>query len=68
MPERSNSIYNHTYNGIGVVYLCLHLWVSRVIREFREFASESEKPQVDAWLKSIDEYFQESYSKGSANL
>ena len=42
--------------------------IRRVVKEFREFASESEKPQVDAWLKSIDEYFQESYSKGSANL
>lgn len=42
--------------------------IRRVIREFRDFASESEKPQVDAWLKSIDEYFAESYSKGSANL
>ena len=42
--------------------------IRRVIREFRDFASESEKPQVDAWLKSIDSYFAESYAKGSANL
>lgn len=42
--------------------------IRRVVREFREFVPESQKPDVDAWLKSIDDYFNASYNKGASNL